>query len=166
MKMAVWRVTLSYVSATLVVLFIVTVYLLYLEADDTFSVGWLDDDDKADYEEMMRKDGFVLLSLQELRELLDVTFYDVTNEWVIYYDDKGNGKFLSRRLWFSDGTFTDTGYREITEDGRYCTKWKKLRGGRRRCGRVWRKGELHYGMLRHGWIGSKYTVRPGNVEGL
>jgi len=164
--MALWRVTLSYVSATLVVLFIVTVYLLYLEADDTFSVGWLDDDDKADYEEMMRKDGFVLLSLQELRELLDVTFYDVTNEWVIYYDAKGNGRFLSRRIWFSDGTFTDTGYREITEDGRYCTKWKKLRGGRRRCGRVWRKGELHYGMLRHGWIGSKYTVRPGNVEGL
>ena len=166
MRIALWRVTLSYVAATLAVLFIVTAYLYYLQADSQFSVGGADDADAAIYENMLRKDGFVPLSVEELRGLLDVTFYDVTNEWVIYYDAKGKGKFLSKRAGFSDGTLTDTGYREITEDGRYCTKWKKLRGGRRRCGRVWRKGELHYGMLRHGWIGSKYTVRPGNVEGL
>ncbi|MCZ6730120.1 MAG: hypothetical protein O7C61_10470, partial [SAR324 cluster bacterium] len=64
----------------------------------------------------------------------------------------------------------DTGTREITADGRYCTKWKKLRDGRRRCGRVWRKGGtrdgLHYGMLRHGYIGSKYLVKQGNRENL
>ena len=85
---------------------------------------------------------------------------------MIYSDPNGKGKFRYKRLWFQDGSITDRGHREITEDGRYCTKWRKLRDGRRRCGRVWRKGDLYYGMLRHGWIGPKYTVRRRNLEGL
>lgn len=158
--------TLFYVVPLVTALAVVTAYLYQHQRDDHLSVGWSVPPDQAMYDVMLRKDGFVLLSSEGLRELLDVTFYDIGDEWVIYYDARGNGKFRSRRLRFSDGTFTDTGYREITDDGRYCTKWNKLRDGRRRCGWVWRKGELHYGMLKHGYIGSKYTVRRGNAENL
>ncbi len=158
--------TLSYMALTMAMLVIVTAYLYHHQADDHLSVGWYAGDDQPMYDVMMRKDGFRPLSAVELRELLDVTLYDANHEWVIYYDAKGNGRFLSRRLRFSDGSYTDTGFRVITEDGRYCTKWKQLRDGRRRCGRVWKKGELYYGMLRQGYIGSKYTVRRGNVEDL
>ena len=158
--------TLFYVVPLLTALTVVTAYLYQHQRDDHLSVGRYAASDGEMYDIMLRKDGFARLSTEGLRELLDVTFYDIGNEWVLYYDAKGNGKYRSKRLRFSDGTFTDTGYREITDDGRYCTKWGKLRDGKRRCGRVWRRGELHYGMLKHGYIGSKYTVRRGNAENL
>lgn len=160
------RRTLYRVIPLLAVMWLVTIILYRQQLDDPQSVGWSADSDQGIYDHMMRMDGFVRLNAGQLRKMLDMTFYDITNEWMIYYDSKGNGKFAYRRMWFEDGSITDRGFREITTDGRYCTKWGKLREGRRRCGRVWRKGDLYYGMLRHGWIGSKYTVRRGNVEGL
>lgn len=160
-----WR-TLYGVIPALAVMALITIYLYQQERDAPYSVGRSPDSGQAVYDHMMRMDGFVRLKVAELRGMLDMTFYDTANEWVIYYDAKGNGKFLYRQLRFEDGSISDRGYREITEDGRYCTKWGKLRGGRRRCGRVWRKGDLYHGLLRRGRIGSKYTVRRGNVENL
>ena len=117
-----WR-TLYRVIPLLAVLLMVTAYLYQHQRDDHLSVGRSDGDDQAMYDRMMHMDGFVRLSAAELRGMLHMTFYDVADEWVIYYDSKGNGKFLSKRLRFSDGGYRDSGYREITGDGRYCTKW-------------------------------------------
>ena len=106
------------------------------------------------------------LDADELRSLLDHTFYDWQGEWVIYYGPTGEARFRFSKGPFPDGTRTDTGYREITDDGRYCTTWKKLRDGAKRCGRVWKEGDLYYGMVKDGYIGSRYRVKPGNVENL
>ncbi len=114
----------------------------------------------------MRHNGYVRLNAEELRSLLDHTFYDSEGVWVIYYGPTGEGRLRFSKRRFPDGTRTDTGHREITDDGRYCTTWKKLRDGAKRCGRVWRVGDLYYDMLKAGYIRSRYPVRPGNVENL
>ena len=118
------------------------------------------------YEDIMRHNGYVRLDAEELRGLLDHTFYESEGVWVIYYAPTGEGRLRFSKRRFPDGTRTDTGHREITDDGRYCTTWEKLRDGAKRCGRVWKVGDLYYGMLKDGYIGSRYRVRPGKVENL
>lgn len=166
------RRTLYTVVPALALMVLVTIFIYRWQMRDApDSVGLKVDPDQATYDRIMRVGGFMQLDAADLRDMLDMTFYGIKNEWVIYYGANGEVKFSSTWYKFSDGTYTDRGYREITDDGRACTKWRKLREGLRRCGRVWRKSvpgkeDLYYGMLRHGWIGSKFTVRSGNVEGL
>lgn len=137
------------------------------EKEDAQSVTGREDREKeAVYARMLRMDGFERLNAAGLRALLDHTLYEKDGDWIIYYGPNGEGRMRFLRMTFADGTRTDTGRRTITADGRYCTQWEKQRGGARRCGRLWRKGNLYYGMLIDGFIGSRYTVRPGNVEGL
>lgn len=144
-----------------------TVHIVFrVPVDDSSVGGYEDPESVALFDHLMRADGFEPVDAAGLRAMLDHTFYNIDNEWIIYYGPKGEGRMKFLLITFPDGSNTDTGQRKITRDGRYCTKWKKNRGGARRCGRVWKKGDLYYGMLKNGYIGSKYRIKPGNPEGL
>ena len=75
-----WR-TLYNVVPTLAVMALVSIALYQQQRDAPLSVWCSPDSDETTYNHMMRSDGFVRLNSADLRDMLDMTFYDITNEW-------------------------------------------------------------------------------------
>ncbi len=130
---------------------------ILLTASNAFAEGSL--------EKRLMKQGWVKLTMKELKALRDFTASDDFG-WAEYVDPTGT-IFVTR---WQNGTIKK-GSREITADGRYCHLY---RGAPTTiCRSLWKRGK-YYAHLRSGGLGAsnrhvvkvQITIKPGNTENL
>lgn len=108
-----------------------------------------------------------LMTAQELKQV----FSNSTQTGIARSTSKGPQKYwLYKR---ADGTMTymleggwkDEGSWWITDDGRSCTKLKKVRKGKARCSKIYRD-DNQYKVIRPDGSETEFLVEPGNTQGL
>ena len=108
------------------------------------------------------------LSADELKKL----FPDSTQTGIGRKTDEGVQEYwLYKRkdgtmnYKFQDG-WMDEGSWRVTNDGRSCTTFKKLRKGKERCSTIFRIGDDKYKVLRPDGSANEFSLEVGNVRGL
>ena len=120
--------------------------------------------------ERLKTQGHTQLNAEEIRDLYNnKTQYEKFGLWAIYNQVTGvypefAGMTGDRRINFFGKRPSDYGTWEVTEDGRSCTTWYKLRG-KKDCGTIWKKG-ADYTFVRENGSTVKFTSKPGNPENL
>lgn len=116
-------------------------------------------------EKRLMEQGWVKLTMQELKALRDFTASDDFG-WAEYVDPTGT-MFVTRS---QNGT-TKKGSREITADGRYChLYWGATTTI---CRSLWKRGKYYAHVRSIGLLAPKrqvvkvqITIKPGNTENL
>ncbi len=130
---------------------------ILLTAGNAFAEGKL--------EKRLMKQGWVKLSMKELKALRDFTASDDFG-WAEYIGPTGTN-FVTR---WQNGTIKK-GSREITADGRYCHLY---RGAPTTiCRSLWKRGKYYAHVRSYGLLAPKrkivrvqITIKPGNTENL
>jgi len=130
---------------------------ILLTASNTFAEGSL--------ENRLMKQGWVKLTMKELKALRDFTASDDFG-WAEYVDPTGS-IFVTR---WQDGTIKK-GTREITADGRYChLSWGAPLPI---CRSLWKRGKYYAHVRSIGLLAPKrhvvkvqISIKPGNTENL
>ena len=107
------------------------------------------------------------VSAEELKQV----FSDSTQTGIARTTSKGPQKYwLYKRadgsmIYMLEGGWKDEGRWWITDDGKSCTQLKKVRKGKARCSKIYRD-DKQYKVIRPDGSESKFTVEPGNKQGL
>ena len=117
--------------------------------------------------ERLKTQGNTQLNAEEIRDLYNnKTQYEKFGLWAIYNQlTEGKPPSGDRRITFFGKRPSDFGIWEVTEDGRSCTTWKKLRKGKKGCGTIWKKG-ADYTFVQENGSTVKFTSKTGNPENL
>ena len=108
-----------------------------------------------------------LMTADELKQV----FSNSTQTGIARSTSKGPQKYwLYKRAdgsmtYMLEGGWKDEGRWWITDDGRSCTKLKKVRKGKTRCSRIYRDDD-QYKVIRPDGSETEFSVAPGNTQGL
>jgi len=109
-------------------------------------------------EVMLKNQGWVRLSLDDLRVLKDYTAVEETGSAI--YIDKTGRNFVLR---FQNESIV-RGMRIITTGGKVCLQYSKIEPWP--CFSIWKRGNVHVSLRARGTIGAERTIKPGNTENL
>jgi len=132
----------------------------------TFVLGFIFSADlfagEKETETMLIKQGWVRLSVEELRALKDYTAGEETG-WALYVDPTGTNYVY--RHW--EGGIKK-GKTRITAAGKICFKpdFLGFSGNVGGCRSVWKLGKVYLNLKSDGTYFSKYEIKPGNTENL
>ena len=121
--------------------------------------------------EMLKKQGWVRLSVEEIRALKDYTATNVFSSW--YVDPTGTS-YVYRHY----NNTENRGKRRVTTAGKVCftpftantvemdTPTVGPKGILWRCRSVWKRGKQYLDLRPDGTYMSEYEIKPGNTENL
>lgn len=101
------------------------------------------------------------LDADEIRSLVDSTWYMTHGNWVTYVYPDGK-KMKAKNL---NSSYTTSGILEIRDDGQFCVKWAAFNYGNMKCRTIWKSGEEYLAVFL-GRLNARLKIKRGNTENL